>query len=58
MICPKCKKEFNDNPAISRRDKSEICPKCGYKEALEDAVKSGAMTQEVADLIYEQLNEE
>lgn len=36
-ICPKCGKEYNDYPAISRRDnKTEICPECGQIEALED----------------------
>ena len=36
MICPKCKKEFSDPPAISRDDnKTEICPECGVKEAME-----------------------
>ena len=55
MICPKCKKEFSDKPAMSRRDKSEICPLCGHREALEDAVNSGAITQEEADEIIEAL---
>lgn len=36
-ICPKCRKEYDDYPAISRRDgKTEICPICGMNEALED----------------------
>lgn len=55
MICPKCKKEFNQPPAISRIDKSEICPMCGHREALEDAVNSGAMSKEEADEILEVL---
>lgn len=37
-VCPKCGKEYNDYPAISRRDnKTPICPECGVLEALEDA---------------------
>ena len=37
MICPKCKKEFNGYPAISRRDnKTKICSDCGTREALKD----------------------
>ena len=37
-VCPKCGKEYNDYPAISRRDnKTLICPECGVIEALEDA---------------------
>lgn len=34
-ICPSCNKEYDDTPAISRKDnKTEICPTCGTKEAL------------------------
>lgn len=34
--CPKCKKEFTEYPALSRNDnKTEICPECGVKEAVE-----------------------
>lgn len=33
--CPKCKKEFTEHPAISRDDnKTEICPECGIREAI------------------------
>ena len=36
-ICPVCKKEYTGYPAISRKDnKTEICPNCGVKEALEE----------------------
>lgn len=36
MICPSCKKEFNNHPALSRKDnKTEICSECGLKEALD-----------------------
>lgn len=35
-ICPKCKQEYSGYPALSREDnKTEICPQCGQKEALE-----------------------
>ena len=34
--CPKCGKEYEGYPALSRIDnKTEICPECGTKEALE-----------------------
>ena len=37
IICPRCKREFNEYPALSRRDnKTEICPACGQKEAMDD----------------------
>ena len=35
--CPKCKREYTAEPAISRKDnKTEICPGCGLIESLED----------------------
>ena len=35
-ICPKCGKEYVGYPAISRDDnKTEICPNCGTREALD-----------------------
>lgn len=39
--CPKCKKEFTEHPAISRDDnETEICPKCGTREAVEAFLKA------------------
>ena len=36
--CPKCGRTYQDYPALSRVDnKTEICPECGVREALEDA---------------------
>lgn len=38
--CPLCNKEFEGHPAISRFDnKTEICPDCGTKEALQESMK-------------------
>lgn len=35
-MCPICGKEYTGHPAMSRRDdRTEICPDCGIKEALE-----------------------
>lgn len=35
-ICPVCKKEYTGHSAISRKDnKTEICPECGAREAIE-----------------------
>ena len=40
-ICPICKEEMGEYPAISRRDnKTEICSHCGMLEALEDFYKA------------------
>ena len=34
-ICPKCGREYNCPPAISREDnETEICPVCGIVEAV------------------------
>lgn len=36
QCCPKCKKEFTEHPALSRKDnETEICPECGVGEAVE-----------------------
>lgn len=36
-FCPKCGKTYTTYPALSRRDnRTEICGKCGTREALED----------------------
>lgn len=41
--CPICGNKYVGYPAISRRDnKTEICPDCGIKEALEDWTASNS----------------
>ena len=36
-IYPLCKKTYKNYPALSRKDnKTEICPDCGFKEALKE----------------------
>lgn len=39
--CPKCNKRYAKNRgSLSRRDnKTEICPNCGFREAVEDMKK-------------------
>lgn len=38
--CPKCGQFYTDYPAISREDnKTEICPSCGTREAMEAFMK-------------------
>lgn len=35
-VCPKCGESYSEPPALSRVDnKTEICPLCGTKEALD-----------------------
>lgn len=39
-ICPKCGKQYNGYPALSRIDnKTKICPDCGNQEAVDDYYK-------------------
>ena len=36
-VCPRCGNAYKGYPALSRVDnKTEICPKCGIDEAMED----------------------
>jgi len=52
--CPICGKEYEDRPAISRKDnKTEICPDCGTLEALESIGASDEMKDEVFKKIHE-----
>lgn len=38
-ICPICGNEYTGYPALSRKDnKTEICPRCGMVEALDDYI--------------------
>lgn len=40
-ICPICNQPYTALPAISRRDNTtEICPRCGIREAMEDYYNS------------------
>ena len=53
MRCPKCDKDFYDTPALSREDnKTEICPECGMKEALEAYYKLGEDYKPVVERLY------
>lgn len=44
-VCPRCGNEYDRPPAMSRVDRSPICPMCGHKEALQIAVEHGIMDE-------------
>ena len=40
VVCPKCHEAYTGRPALSREDnKTEICPACGTREAMEAFMK-------------------
>lgn len=46
-ICPVCGDEYTEHPAISRKDNiTEICPKCGMKEALDVFINERLVNKE------------
>ena len=52
-ICPMCFKAYNEPSALSRKDnKTEICPICGTKEALESFNLSDDKIKELIERIY------
>lgn len=49
-ICPFCGQEYKECPALSRRDgKTQICPDCGTREALDSL---GVCTDEQDKIIH------
>ena len=54
-ICPICGKEYTDYPSISRKDNTtEICPRCGTMEALDDYINAHMQNKEKDDLYCKQ----
>ena len=52
-ICPICNKPYEGYPALSRKDnKTEICPICGTKEALESFNLPEDNIEELMERIY------
>ena len=56
-ICPVCKGEYTEAPAMSRVDNQLICPDCGYREALDVAVKYGIIDVVQRDRILSAIKE-
>ena len=52
--CPVCGKDYEDPPAISRKDnETEICPDCGTLEALESIGASDRLKAKILESIHE-----
>ena len=52
-ICPKCGKDYNGHPALSRLDnETPICPDCGTREALESIGVTAAEQEKILDTIH------
>ena len=52
--CPVCGKEYQEPPAISRKDnKTPICPDCGTLEALDAMGATDELKAEVLRKIHE-----
>lgn len=55
--CPKCKKNYDEHPAISRVDnKTEICSMCGIAEAM--AIANEIIEKRRIDLTVDSLTPE
>lgn len=48
-MCPVCGHRYTDEPALSRADnRTEICPTCGMKEALQAFISASAEPEEAS----------
>lgn len=57
MICPRCGAGYTERPAMSRVNNVPICPMCGHREALDEAVGHGIMSRKEADDIITKIRE-
>jgi DNA-directed RNA polymerase subunit RPC12/RpoP len=56
MICPRCGRNFAERPALSRKDhKTQICPDCGTREALESIGVSADEQEEIIKIMHENI---
>lgn len=52
--CPVCGREYSEPSALSRTDnKTEICPECGIREALQAAGIDQEKQNEIIQMIRE-----
>ena len=57
--CPRCGKEYRGVPALSRTDnKTNICPDCGTREALESLGVKPPKQDRILAAIHRSMGEE
>lgn len=56
--CPICGKTYHEYPSLSRTDdKTEICPDCGTRQALEAVGISAEKQEEILENIHQKTGE-
>ena len=57
-ICPRCGKQYDGHPALSRKDnRTLICPDCGTREALESIGVDEKEQEEILETIHRSMNQ-
>ena len=52
-VCPRCGQAYHGRPAVSRMDnKTQLCPDCGTREALESIGVDTAEQDKIIDTIH------
>lgn len=51
-VCPRCGKPYHEHPALSRDNKTLICPDCGTREALESIGVSAEEQDSILETIH------
>lgn len=56
--CPICGKTYHEYPFLSRTDgKTEICPDCGTRQALEAVGISAEKQEKILEIIHQKIDE-
>lgn len=56
--CPICGKTYHEYPSLSRTDdKTEICPDCGTRQALEAVGISAEKQENILEIIHQKTGE-
>ena len=56
--CPICGKTYHEYPSLSRTDdKTEICPDCGTRQALEAVGITAEKQEKILEIIHQKTGE-